>query len=107
MTKRQARDLARRLARLERKQRSTAAAHADLRHPAIDGGKGLVLKDEQGNEKYRLGTDETGVTAPQYIRGPVPAQPEPALVGVGPRDGKVQHSGLDVHEGPAQPDFKH
>src|SRR5690625_4424167 len=107
MTKRQARDLARRLARLERKQRSTAAAHADLRHSAIDGGKGLVLKDEQGNEKYRLGADENGVTAPQYKRGPVPAQPEPCFVDVGQRVVKVQHSGLDVDEDPAPADFKH
>ena len=106
LTRRQARDLARRLARLERKQRSTAAAHADLRHSAIDGGKGLVLKDEQGQEKYRLGTDENGVTAPQYKGGPVPAQPSEPFVDVGGEVVKIQHSGLDVNEDPAPADFR-
>src|SRR5690625_2954555 len=106
MTRRQARDLARRLARLERRQRSTAAAHADLRHSAIDGGKGLVLKDEQGQEKYRLGTDENGVTAPQYKGGPVPAQPSEPFVDVGGEVVKIQHSGLDVNEDPAPADFR-
>lgn len=108
MTQRQVRDLARRLARLERKQRSTAAAHADLRHSAVDGGAGVKVKDHEGKTVYQLGTDPvTGVTAPQFKGGPVPAQPAPVFVDVGQRVVKIQHSGLDVHEDPAPADFKH
>lgn len=106
MTRRQARDLARRLARLERKQRSTAAAHADLRHSSVDGGV-FKIKDADGNTAYELGTDPaTGITAPQFKGGPKPEQPEAPFVDAGQRVIKVQHSGLDINEEPAPADFK-
>lgn len=102
-----ARDFARRLAKLERAQRRTAASPNTLNHAAIDGGD-LVVKDDQGQVKYHLGTDPvTGVTAPKYEPGPVPAQPEaPELEA---REGAVhvELSGLDVDENPAPADLKH
>lgn len=100
-----ARNLARRLAKLERANRKTARASGDLRHSAIDGGQGLTLKDADGNVAYRLGTDANGVTAPEYVDGPVPAQPAAPFVDAGQRVVKVQLSGLDADEGPAPTDF--
>lgn len=102
-----ARDFARRLAKLERSQRRTAASPNTLNHAAIDGGD-LVVKDDQGQVKYHLGTDPvTGVTAPKFEPGPVPAQPEaPDLEA---REGAVhvELSGLDVDEHPAPADLRH
>src|SRR5690625_2746196 len=104
MTKRQARDLARRLARLERKTRSTAAAHADLRHSALDHGARIPAKDDQGNTTAYVGSGPTGI---EHVDGPVPSQPAPPFVDAGQRVVKVQHSGLDVNDDPAPADFKH
>src|SRR5690625_2246844 len=102
-----ARDFARRLAKLERAQRRTAASPTTLNHAASDGGE-LVVKDDQGNTKYHLGTDPvTGVTAPKFEPGPVPARPEaPDLEA---REGAVhvELSGLDVDENPAPADLRH
>src|SRR5690625_4210144 len=103
MTQRQASDLARRLARLERKQRSTAAAHADLRHSALDHGARIPVKDDQGNTTAYVGSGPTGI---EHVGGPGPSQPSEPFVDVGGEVVKIQHSGLDVHEAPAPADFR-
>lgn len=80
---------------------------ANLRYAAIDGGKGISLKDGEGHEVYRVGTDpSTGVTSAEFIGGYPPHRPEPPHVDAGVDQVKVQHSGLD-HEGiPAQKNFR-
>ena len=98
-------DLAKRIISLERKLSRRGAAN--LRHAAIDGGKGISLKDENGREVYRVGTDPvTGVTSAEFVGGYPPHRPEPPHVDVGGEVVKIQHSGID-HEGiPAQKDFR-
>src|SRR5690625_5153351 len=101
-----ARNLARRLARLERAQRRTAASPNTLNHAAVDGGD-FRVKDQDGNTVYHLGTDPfTGVTAPQYAPGPKPSTPEAPEVQA--REGAVQVSlsGVDVDERRAPEDLR-
>lgn len=79
---------------------------ADLRHAAIDGGKGITVKDDAGATVYALGTDPvTGVTAPRYAPGPTPAQPSTPVVTGGTAVLVVAMDGLDVDEAPAPDDL--
>lgn len=100
------RDYARRLEKLERKQREASRAPADLRHSAIDGGQ-FVQKNRDGHITYRIGEDPvTGVTAPEYLNGPIPKPPEVPHVDEGGETLKIQLSGLDENGNPAPNDFR-
>lgn len=96
------RDQARRVRDLERKTKSTAAAPADLRHSAIDGGQ-QIIRSKNGVVTYRIGEDPvTGITEPEFLNGADPEKPEAPHVDVGGETVKVQLSGLDA-EGEAAP----
>src|SRR5690625_4441583 len=101
-------DVAKMQHELRRRIDKVENAPADLRHAAIDGGKGLVQKDPAtGDVVFQIGTDPvTGVTAPEYKGGPAPEQPSVPFVDAGGETVKIQHSGLDVHESPAPANFR-
>lgn len=101
-------DVAKMQHELRRRIDKVENAPADLRHAAIDGGKGLVQKDPAtGDVVFQIGTDPvTGVTAPEYKGGPAPEQPSVPFVDAGGEAVKIQHSGLDVHENPAPANFR-
>lgn len=84
---RQVRDLARKVTRLEREQRTQARA-SQARHRSVEGG-GFSVYDEAGALRTVLGAQPDGTFTWTDHNGPVPPMPDPDGVTVTPLAGGI------------------